>query len=101
MPAFSTHCLSILLVVGRDGSSANTSVSSLYPEETCNGLRKIKKSFPNLMPHKMQYINGYICTCLALFFILAFIRLPEYHTLQFHAFFIVFFCLFHADFLPG
>lgn len=34
----------------------------------------------------MQYINCYICTCLALFFILAFIRLPEYHTLQFHAF---------------
>ena len=33
----------------------------------------------------MQYINCYICTCLALFFILAFIRLPEYHTLQFHA----------------
>lgn len=34
----------------------------------------------------MQYINCYICTCLALFFILAFIRLPEYHTLQFHTF---------------
>lgn len=30
----------------------------------------------------MQYINCYICTCLALFFILAFIRLPEYHILQ-------------------
>ena len=48
----------------------------MYPEDTCNGLRQIKKSFPNLIPHKMQYINGYICTCLALFFILAFIRLP-------------------------
>lgn len=23
--------------------------------------------FPNLIPHKTQYINGYICTCLALF----------------------------------
>nr|DAD92149.1 MAG TPA: hypothetical protein [Myoviridae sp. ct0Tg8] len=34
----------------------------------------------------MQYINGYICTCLALFFILVFIRLPEYHILQFHTF---------------
>ena len=34
----------------------------------------------------MQYINCYICTCLALFFILAFIRLPEYYILQFHAF---------------
>lgn len=33
----------------------------------------------------MQYINCYICTCLALFFILTFIRLPEYHILQFHA----------------
>ena len=32
----------------------------------------------------MQYINCYICTCLALFFILTFIRLPEYHILQFH-----------------
>ena len=42
--------------------------------------------FPNLIPHKMQYINGYICKCLALFFILVFIRLPEYHILQFHAF---------------
>ena len=37
----------------------------------------------------MQYINCYICTCLALFFILTFIRLPEYHILQFHAFFFV------------
>ena len=37
----------------------------------------------------MQYINCYICTCLALFFILAFIQLPEYHILQFHAFFIL------------
>lgn len=37
----------------------------------------------------MQYINCYICTCLALFFILAFIRLPEYHTLQFHASFYI------------
>ena len=36
----------------------------------------------------MQYINCYICTCLALFFILTFIRLPEYHILQFHAFFL-------------
>jgi hypothetical protein len=36
----------------------------------------------------MQYINCYICTCLALFFILAFIRLPEYHILQFHTFFL-------------
>nr|DAY51135.1 MAG TPA: hypothetical protein [Caudoviricetes sp.] len=58
----------------------------IYPEETCNGLRQIKKSFPNLIPHKIQYINDYICTCLALFFILVFIRLPEYHILQFHAF---------------
>ena len=33
----------------------------------------------------MQYINGYICTCLALFFISGCIRLPEYHILQFHA----------------
>ena len=47
----------------------------MYPEETCNELRQIKKSFPNLIPHKMQYINCYICTCLALFFILVFIRL--------------------------
>lgn len=59
----------------------------IYPEETCNGLRQIKKSFPNLIPHKMQYINGYICKCLALFFILVFIRLPEYHILQFQSFF--------------
>ena len=33
----------------------------------------------------MQYINGYICRCLALFFISGCIRLPEYHILQFHA----------------
>ena len=39
-----------------------------------------------MIPHKTQYINGYICRCLALFFILTFIRLPEYHILQFHAF---------------
>lgn len=38
-----------------------------------------------MIPYKVQKINGYICSCLALFFILAFIRLPEYHTLQFHA----------------
>ena len=37
----------------------------------------------------MQYINCYICTCLALFFILTFIRLPEYHILQFHASFYI------------
>ena len=42
--------------------------------------------FPNLIPHKTQYINGYICTCLALFFISGFIRFPEYHILQFHTF---------------
>ena len=39
----------------------------------------------------MQYINGYICRCLALFFILVFIRLPEYHILQFHAFFVLYY----------
>lgn len=39
-----------------------------------------------MIPHKMQYINGYICRCLALFFISGCIRLPEYHILQFHAF---------------
>ena len=44
--------------------------------------------FPNLIPHKTQYINGYICTCLALFFISGFIRFPEYHILQFHTFFL-------------
>ena len=38
-----------------------------------------------MIPHKMQYINGYICRCLALFFISGCIRLPEYHILQFHA----------------
>lgn len=36
----------------------------------------------------MQYINGYICRCLALFFISSCIRLPEYHILQFHTFFL-------------
>lgn len=41
-----------------------------------------------MIPHKMQYINGYICRCLALFFISGCIRLPEYHILQFHTFFI-------------
>lgn len=39
-----------------------------------------------MIPHKMQYINGYICRCLALFFISGCIRLPEYHILQFHTF---------------
>ena len=34
----------------------------------------------------MQYINGYICRCLALFFIFVFIRLLEYQILQFHTF---------------
>ena len=43
-----------------------------------------------MIPHKMQYINGYICRCLALFFISGCIRLPEYHILQFHAFFFMF-----------
>ena len=43
-------------------------------------------SFPNLIPHKAQKINGYICRCLALFFISDCIRLPEYHILQFHTF---------------
>ena len=43
-----------------------------------------------MIPHKMQYINGYICRCLALFFISGCIRLPEYHILQFHAFFFLF-----------
>lgn len=38
-----------------------------------------------MIPHKMQYINGYICRCLALFFISGCIRLPEYHILQFHS----------------
>ena len=37
----------------------------------------------------MQYINCYICTCLALFFISGCIRLPEYQILQFHAFLFV------------
>lgn len=44
----------------------------------------------------MQYINGYICRCLALFFISGCIRLPEYHILQFHTFFfIIRFQVFH------
>ena len=38
-----------------------------------------------MIPHKVQNINGYICRCLALFFISGSIRLPEYHILQFHA----------------
>lgn len=42
-----------------------------------------------MIPHKMQYINGYICRCLALFFISGCIRLPEYHILQFHTFFLL------------
>ena len=62
------------------------------PKKLCNRLRQIKKSFPNLIPHKIQYINDYICTCLALFFILVFIRLPEYHILQFHTFFLFLEC---------
>ena len=51
-------------------------INAPLTEETCNGLRQIKKSFPNLIPHKIQYINDYICRCLALFFILGCIRLP-------------------------
>ena len=34
-------------------------------------------------------IRGYICTCLALFFIFDFIRLLKYQILQFHAFFFI------------
>ena len=56
----------------------------IYPEETCNELRQIKKSFPNLIPHKVLNIRGYICTCLALFFIFDFIQLLKYQILQFH-----------------
>ena len=37
------------------------------------------------IPFTERY-TGYICTCLALFFISGFIRFPEYHILQFHAF---------------
>ena len=39
-----------------------------------------------MIPHKVLNIRGYICTCLALFFIFVFIRLLEYQRLQFHAF---------------
>ncbi|WP_419501588.1 hypothetical protein, partial [Alistipes putredinis] len=42
----------------------------------------------NLIPHKVLNIRGYICTCLALFFILDFIQLIKYQILQFHAFFV-------------
>ena len=42
-----------------------------------------------MIPHKIQYINDYICRCLALFFIFVFIRLLEYQILQFHAFFLI------------
>ena len=38
-----------------------------------------------MIPHKVLNIRGYICICLALFFIFDFIRLLEYHILQFHA----------------
>lgn len=38
-----------------------------YIEETCNELRQIKKSFPNMIPHKVLNIRCYICTYLALF----------------------------------
>lgn len=41
-----------------------------------------------MIPHKVLNIKGYICTCLALFFIFVFIRLLEYQILQFHAFFL-------------
>ena len=39
-----------------------------------------------MIPHKVLNIRGYICICLALFFIFDFIRLLEYHILQFQAF---------------
>lgn len=42
-----------------------------------------------MIPHKVLNIRYYICTCLALFFIFVFIRLLEYQTLQFHAFFFI------------
>lgn len=35
-------------------------------------------------------IRGYICTCLALFFIFVFTRLLEYQILQFHTFFVLY-----------
>lgn len=38
-----------------------------------------------MIPHKVLNIRGYICTCLALFFIFDFIRLLKYQILQFHA----------------
>ncbi len=38
-----------------------------------------------MIPHKVLNIRCYICTYLALFFIFVFIRLLEYHILQFHA----------------
>ena len=44
-----------------------------------------------MIPHKAQYISGYICTYLALFFIFGFYSTsPEYHILQFHAFFLMY-----------
>lgn len=39
-----------------------------------------------MIPHKVLNIRGYICICLALFFIFDFIRLLEYHILQFPVF---------------
>ena len=50
-------------------------------------MTKVNK-FPNLIPHKVLNIRGYICTCLDLFFIFDFIRLLKYQILQFHSFFI-------------
>lgn len=46
-----------------------------------------------MIPHKVLNIRGYICICLALFFIFDFIRLLEYHILQFHTFFISYVCV--------
>ena len=43
-----------------------------------------------MIPHKVLNIRGYICTCLALFFIFVFIRLLEYQILQFHTFFFMY-----------
>ncbi|SEF90719.1 hypothetical protein SAMN05444001_10980 [Parabacteroides chinchillae] len=47
-------------------------------------------TIPNLIPHKVLYISGYICSCYAFVFIFDFPGHISKHILQFHAFLLTF-----------
>ena len=56
------------------------------PKKLGNGLKQIKMSIPNLIPHKTLYISGYIYSYYAFVFIFEFPEHISKHILQFHAY---------------